>query len=131
MLTHYIIHSTQQLFMRYLVQDTKQGRTSKKLLLLGQGDFLYLTMCLIKIGSNICGRRFFISCTHSCTMTSLWRTMLQVNFLQLLFLLDSFFLENKVMQPIICLIFICLQDNICDQGFPSFVNGPKLIFTLY
>ena len=32
------------LFMRYLVQDTNQGRTSRKMLLFGQGEFLYLTI---------------------------------------------------------------------------------------
>ncbi|OEU06607.1 hypothetical protein FRACYDRAFT_254155 [Fragilariopsis cylindrus CCMP1102] len=36
--------------MRYLVQDTKQGRTSKKMLLFGQGEFLYLTVCVTNYG---------------------------------------------------------------------------------
>ena len=30
------------------------------------------------------------------------------------------FLGNKVMEPIICLLFICLPDNIGEQGFTSF-----------
>ena len=30
--------------MRYLVQDTNQGRTSRKMLLFGQGEFLYLNL---------------------------------------------------------------------------------------
>ena len=32
--------------MRYLVQDTNQGRTSKKMLLFGQGEFFYLNICI-------------------------------------------------------------------------------------
>ena len=32
--------------MRYLVQDTNQGRTSREMLLFGQGEFLYLTICI-------------------------------------------------------------------------------------
>jgi hypothetical protein len=32
--------------MRYLVQDTNQGRTSRKMLLFVQGEFLYLTICI-------------------------------------------------------------------------------------
>jgi hypothetical protein len=32
--------------MRYLVQDTNQGRTSRKMLLFGQGEFLYLKICI-------------------------------------------------------------------------------------
>ena len=37
--------------------------------------------------------------------------------LELLFLLEDLFPENKVMQPIICLNFICLLDNIGEQMF--------------
>ena len=57
--------------------------------------------------------------------------MLLVNFLQLLFLLEELFPKNKVMEPIICLIFICLSDNIDEQGFNFFAKGQKPIFTLY
>ena len=32
--------------MIYLIQDTNQGRTSRKMLLFGQGEFLYLTICI-------------------------------------------------------------------------------------
>ena len=32
--------------MSYLVQDTNQGRTSRKMLLFGQGGFFYLTICI-------------------------------------------------------------------------------------
>ena len=32
--------------MRYLVQDTKQSRTSKERLLFGQGEFFYLNICI-------------------------------------------------------------------------------------
>ena len=32
--------------MRYLVQDTNQGGTSMEMLLFGQGEFLYLTICI-------------------------------------------------------------------------------------
>ena len=32
--------------MRYLVQDTNQGRTSRKMLIFGQGELLYLAICI-------------------------------------------------------------------------------------
>ena len=35
-----LTHNTHHLFMRYLVQDTNQGRTSRKMLLFGQGGWL-------------------------------------------------------------------------------------------
>ena len=57
--------------------------------------------------------------------------MLLVNFLGQLFLLERLFLENKVMQPIICLIFIYLPDDIGEQGFNFLAKGQKPIFTLY
>ena len=57
--------------------------------------------------------------------------MLLVNLLRLLFLLEEFFLENKIMEPIICLIIKCLLENIGEQGFTVFAKGQKPIFTLY
>ena len=56
---------------------------------------------------------------------------MNVNLLWLLFLLEVLFLEDKVMEPIICLIFICLQDNIGEQGFSFFAKGQKPNFDLY
>ena len=40
------------------------------------------------------------------------------------------FSKDKVMEPIISLISICLQDNIGEQGITFFDNGQKPIFTL-
>ena len=57
--------------------------------------------------------------------------MLLVNLLGLLFLLEELFLENKTMEPIIYLIFICLQENIGEQGFSFFVKDQKPIYTLF
>ena len=58
--------------------------------------------------------------------------MLLVNFLlQLLFLLEELFPENKVTKPMISLIFICLPDNNGKQGFTFFAKGQKPILTLF
>ena len=57
--------------------------------------------------------------------------MLLVNFLQLLFLLDKLFPENKGMEPIKRSIFICMQDDIGEQEFTFFAKGQKPIFTPY
>ena len=60
--------------MRYLVQDTKQGRTSKKMLLFGQGEFLYLTICVVNNGSKqnfAVGTLSVHEHIHVCTMTGL------------------------------------------------------------
>ena len=57
--------------------------------------------------------------------------MLLVNLLGLLFLLEELFLENKTMEPIIYIIFICLQKNIGEQGFSFFVKDQKPIYTLF
>ena len=37
--------------------------------------------------------------------------MLLVNLIRLLFLLQQLFSKNKIMEPIICLIFICMQER--------------------
>ena len=60
-----------------------------------------------------------------------WLAMLLVNFLQLLFLLDKLFPENKGMEPIKRSIFICMQDDIGEQEFTFFAKGQKPIFTPY
>ena len=51
--------------------------------------------------------------------------MLLVNFWRLLSLLEDFFCENKAMEPIVCLVFICLQDNIVEQRLTFFAKGQK------
>ena len=44
-------HTAHSIFIwNCFVLDTKQGRTSRKILFLGQGEFLYLTMCVTDIG---------------------------------------------------------------------------------
>ena len=57
--------------------------------------------------------------------------MLLVNLLQQLFLLEELFLENNIMEPIICLIIEYLLENIGEQGFTFFVKGQNPIFTLF
>ena len=42
--------------------------------------------------------------------------MIIVNLFRLLFLLEELFLENKIMEPITCLIFICLLESFLRQG---------------
>lgn len=54
--------------------------------------------------------------------------MFLVNLLRLLFLLEQLSSENKVMEPIICLIFICLQDDIGEKGVSFLRQGPKTEF---
>ena len=54
--------------------------------------------------------------------------MLLVNFLQLWFLLEELFLEDKVMEPIKCLAFICLQDDIGEQGVSFFPKNQILVY---
>ena len=51
--------------------------------------------------------------------------MLLVNFLQLLCLLEECFSKNKVMEPFICLILICLPDDISEQRVFFLCQGPK------
>ena len=54
--------------------------------------------------------------------------MLLVNFLQLWFLLEELFLEDKVMEPIKCLAFICLQDDIGEQGVSFFPKNQIWVY---
>ena len=61
----------------------------------------------------------------------LTHTMILVNYLfRLLFLPEELCSEKKIKETIICLIFICLQENIGEQGFTFFVKGQKPMFTL-
>ena len=101
--------------MRYLVQDTNQLRTSKKMHLFGQGWFIYLTMCVINNGSKMCCRRSFSSCTHSCTIAAI-------------IFVGRTFSGKKVMKPSSCLIIICLPDDIGVQGVYLLRQGPKTYF---